>query len=294
MATNNAIDIGVVPGGGFTYTFPSASGTLVAKDTNSNLSANNFLEGYTTTATAAGTTTLTVASTEQQFFTGSTTQTIVLPVASTLVLGQSFLIFNNSIGALTVNSSGGNLVQTIAGNSAAYAIVTCILTSGTSGASWSSSYYSVSIAQGKNLGVANTITLVGTDGTSMTFPSSSTNVVGNTTTQTLTNKRVTRRVVTTTQAAAPAINTDNTDMATITGLAQAITSFTTNLTGTPTMGDFLEIQITDNGTARALTFGASFAASTVALPTTTVISTLLHVLFEWDSGSSKWICVAVA
>lgn len=28
MATQNAIDIGVVPGGGFTYTFPSGTGTL--------------------------------------------------------------------------------------------------------------------------------------------------------------------------------------------------------------------------------------------------------------------------
>ena len=113
-------------------------------------------------------------------------------------------------------------------------------------------------------------------------------------TNTLTNKRITRRVVITTQSATPTINTDNTDVASITGLAQAVTSFTTNLSGTPVAGDFLEIQITDNGTARAITWGTSFVASTVALPTTTVISTLLHVLFEWDSTSSKWICVATA
>lgn len=131
-------------------------------------------------------------------------------------------------------------------------------------------------------------------GTAQTFPTTAQTLVGRTTTDTLTNKRITRRVVTTTQSATPTINTDNTDMATITGLAQAITSMTTNLSGTPVMGDFLEIQITDNGTARAITWGTSFAASTVALPTTTVISTLLHVLFEWDSGSSKWVCVAVA
>lgn len=115
-----------------------------------------------------------------------------------------------------------------------------------------------------------------------------------TSTITFTNKRITRRVVATTQSATPTINTDNTDMSSITALAQAITSMTTNLSGTPVQGDFLEIQITDNGTARAITWGTSFVASTVALPTTTVISTLLHVLFEWDSTSSKWICVAVA
>lgn len=113
-------------------------------------------------------------------------------------------------------------------------------------------------------------------------------------TTTLTNKRITRRFVTTTQAAAPAINTDNTDIASITGLAQAITSMTTNLTGTPVAGDLLQIQITDNGTARAITWGASFAATTVALPTTTVISTLLRVGFQWDTVAAKWQCIAVA
>lgn len=111
-------------------------------------------------------------------------------------------------------------------------------------------------------------------------------------TNTLTNKRRTRRLVTTTQSATPTINTDNTDVSNITGLAQAITSFTTNLSGTPVDGDLLEIRITDNGTARAITWGASFAATTIALPTTTVISTMLRVGFEWDG--SVWRCIATA
>ncbi len=113
-------------------------------------------------------------------------------------------------------------------------------------------------------------------------------------TQTVTNKRRTRRLVTTTQSATPTINTDNGDIFKITGLAQAITSFTTNLSGTPVDGDLMEIRVTDNGTARALTFGASFEATTVALPTTTVISTEIKILFEWNATASKWDCVAVA
>lgn len=119
-------------------------------------------------------------------------------------------------------------------------------------------------------------------------------IVGTTATQTLTNKRNTRRVGTVTQAAAPAINTDNMDVASITGLAQAITSMTTNLTGTPVDGDMLIIRLTDNGTARAITWGASFEASTIALPTTTVLSTLLLVGFAWNTATSKWRCVAAA
>lgn len=113
-------------------------------------------------------------------------------------------------------------------------------------------------------------------------------------TQTFTNKRITSRVVTVTQSATPTINTDNGDIFDITGLAQAITSFTTNLSGTPIAGQRMTIEVTDNGTARALTFGSSFAATTVSLPTTTVISTRLRMQFEWSSVTSKWELIGKA
>jgi hypothetical protein len=114
-------------------------------------------------------------------------------------------------------------------------------------------------------------------------------------TKTMTNKRVSRRAPAVTQSATPTINTDNTDVAHITGLAQAITSMTTNLSGTPVEGDTLRIDITDNGTARSLTWGASFEASgTVALPTTTVVNVRLDVGFVWNTATTKWRCVATA
>jgi hypothetical protein len=94
----------------------------------------NINNGFTTTATSAGTTTLTILSNYWQFFTGSTTQTVVMPVASTLALGMSWSIVNNSSGNVTVQSSGGNTIVTLSSGQAA--IVTCILTSGTSAASW--------------------------------------------------------------------------------------------------------------------------------------------------------------
>ena len=107
-------------------------------DASGNFSADSFIAGYATTATAAGTTTLTVTSVQQQFFTGTTTQTVTLPVASTLVTGFSFIIVNNSTGAVTVNSSGGNAVVVMA--AATRAIITCILASGTDAASWDYTY----------------------------------------------------------------------------------------------------------------------------------------------------------
>lgn len=91
-------------------------------------------QAYTTTATAAGTTTLTASSTLLQFFTGSTTQTVVLPVVTTLTTGQRYEIHNNSSGAITVNSSGSNLVATVAANTTT--VCTCILITGTTAASW--------------------------------------------------------------------------------------------------------------------------------------------------------------
>lgn len=120
-------------------TAPTAS-AWAGWNANSNMSANSFLSGYTTTATGATTTTLTVASTYQQYFTGVTTQTVVLPVTSTLVLGQQFQIINSSNGVVTVQSSGANTVQAMAANTTA--TFTVILTSGTSAASWSVLYIS--------------------------------------------------------------------------------------------------------------------------------------------------------
>ena len=104
------------------------------------------------------------------------------------------------------------------------------------------------------------------------------------------------RIGSTASSATPsiAVGTGGYDIYEITALAAAITSFTTNLTGTPVDGDQLEIIITDNGTARAITWGASFVATTVALPTTTVISTPLRVFFQYSTANSKWNCVGVA
>ena len=108
------------------------------------------------------------------------------------------------------------------------------------------------------------------------------------------NIAASRIVTTVTQSATPAINTDVTDIASITGLAQAITSMTTNLTGTPVAGQLLMVQITDNATPRAITWGAKFASTTIVLPTTTVTSTILRVAFQYNGVSTVWDCIGVA
>lgn len=109
-------------------------------------------------------------------------------------------------------------------------------------------------------------------------------------TNTLTNKRITDRVWTAASDATPDVNSDDYDAVTITALAAAITDV--NVTGTPTNFQKLIFRILDNGTARAIAWGTDFQAMGVALPTTTTISKVLTVGFIYDTVDSKWGCVA--
>jgi hypothetical protein len=109
-------------------------------------------------------------------------------------------------------------------------------------------------------------------------------------TTTLTNKRITKRIVTVTMTATPAINVDNGDVFQITGLNTAITSLTANLTGTPTDGQMMLMEITDNGTSRAITPGASFlgTANNPISALATTISKCEMLLWKYSAALTKW------
>jgi hypothetical protein len=97
--------------------------------------ANANLQTWQSTASA--TQTLTNTSPYYEYYTGTTT-TVTLPDVTTLQQGWSFHMANNGSGNVTVNSSGGNLVATILPQMTAH--VTCILTTGTTAASWDAGY----------------------------------------------------------------------------------------------------------------------------------------------------------
>lgn len=117
-------------------------------------------------------------------------------------------------------------------------------------------------------------------------------LVGLTATQTLTNKRITQRISTEVSSATPTINTDAVDCHSITALATNITSMTTNLSGTPTNFQRLMVRIKDDGNSRSITWGASFEAKGVSLPTITTPNKTLHIGFQYDTVSAKWGCIA--
>ncbi len=117
-------------------------------------------------------------------------------------------------------------------------------------------------------------------------------LLGTTDAQTQTNKRITQRVKNIASSATPNINTDNYDRFSITALATAITSMTSGLSGTPTNFQSIIYRILDNGTGRAITWGAKFEARGTTLPTITTANKLLTVGFIYDTVDDIWGCVA--
>jgi len=120
--------------GGTGVTASTGASSVVLRDTNANITANSITPGWTSTTTAAGTTTLTVASTYYQRFIGSTTQTVVLPSATTVALGQGFIIDNDSSGNLTLQDGSAGALGSIVAGMAAF--IFCENNSTTAG-SWS-------------------------------------------------------------------------------------------------------------------------------------------------------------
>ena len=194
--------------------------------------------GYTSTATGGTTTTLTAASTANQFFTGSTTQTVKLPSTATLTIGQEYYITNQSTGALTIQTSASGAITTIPAGAGAVFTVASV-----GAETWVTEFDGATSVTGSGalvLGTSPTITSAtlttpaigsagftvagSTSGTitvaataiagtnTLTLPAATDTLVGRATTDTLTNKTINL--------------TSNTLVATSAQLAAAITDET--------------------------------------------------------------------
>jgi hypothetical protein len=225
------------------------------------------LYGYTTTATAAGTTVLTNTSSQYQLFTGVTTQTITLPVTSTLTTGWTFHIVNNSTGNLTVNSSGANLVATVPASMTL--MVTCILTSGTTAASWEWGFTDFGSITGTGsvvLGTGPTITGGALNGT-----------VGATTPST--------GAFTTVTASTSVLSNGAGGIGYSTGAGVAVTQLTSRTTPAPTTGNKTSGAITLFSAAGVTASYTTFTVPNTAIAVTDTVSLTIR------GGTNTYIAV---
>jgi hypothetical protein len=121
---------------------------------------NNIKQGYSTTVTAAGTTTLTVNSNRVQFFTGTNTQVLSLPAPQTMTLGMEFLIVNNSTGSIEVRAANSATVITVLPGTVA-SCISIDLTAGNGAAGWNAEFVGFSSVTGTGsavLGISPALT----------------------------------------------------------------------------------------------------------------------------------------
>lgn len=312
---NNVVIGASSPGAG---TFTSISGSSISDSGNLTFTGTgNRITGDFTNATIANRVAFQTSTTDSNTVVG------VLPNGT--ATGSALQVYNNatptnsSLGSWEVSSSAVTLASSIRGSGTYLPLIfnvngsetmrlltTGAVSFGTSGTAYGTSGQVLTSAGAgasptwttPTTGTVTSITAGtglsgGTITTSGTISINTSVTVDVSTAQTLTNKRVTPRVSTTTSSATPTINTDNVDVYGLTAQTVDITSFTTNLSGTPTDGQRLHIYIVGTA-ARAITWGASFEASTVSLPTTTVSTNRLDVGFVWNAATSKWRCVASA
>ncbi len=115
----------------------------------------------------------------------------------------------------------------------------------------------------------------------------------NSATATLTNKRITKRIATLTDAATVTPDIDSYDGGKLLTVSQTTTF--ANPTGTPTAFQQYMLRIKSTS-AQTLAFGTQYRTGTdMALPTTTTGSSKTDYFgFQWNSDDSKWDLVAVA
>jgi hypothetical protein len=110
-------------------------------------------------------------------------------------------------------------------------------------------------------------------------------------TETLTNKRIDPRVTSAASASSITPSIATADVYAYTALAANLTINAP--TGTPVDGDKLIFRLLDNGTARALTWDATYTVIGVTLPTTTTASKTTYVGCIYNANNTRWDVIAV-
>ena len=240
-----------------------------------------------------------------------TTTAAAVPVNTNLVAGElalnttdEKLYFKNAAGTvkllaanLTPVANGGTGAATLAannvilGNGTSAVQVVAPGTSGnvltSNGTTWASTTPTPVTQVYPGAGVAVSTGTAWT--TSLTAPSGT--LVGTTDTQTLTNKRIDPRVSTAASAASITPDVASFDQYCLT--AQAAALAVNAPTGTPVNGTKLLFRFLDNGTARAITWNATYTVIGVTLPTTTVVNKTVYIGCIYNLANTRWDVIAV-
>lgn len=149
---------------------------------------------------------------------------------------------------------------------------------------------SITLAGGEviTFSATNAFSLLTSGATVMTFPSGTDTVVTLTATQTLTNKRITKRVVTAADATSITPNSDNADW-TYQANTQAVGTLTINAdAGTPTNTQPWGLKIKSTN-IQTFSWNALYVGGTTALPTVTSGGGKIdYFTFIYDTVNSKW------
>jgi len=119
--------------GGTGVTSSSGANSVVLRDSNQNIDVNRVNQANTNTTAAAGTTTLTTASSYIQSLVGTGGQIYKLPDATTLTTGVAFLFNNLATGTLTIQDFATATIGTIPSGGAGAVFLT---NNGTVGGTW--------------------------------------------------------------------------------------------------------------------------------------------------------------
>ena len=263
--------------GAYPITLTATASTSVTLPTSGALVA----DGYTTTATAAGTTALAASSTSMQVFTGTTTQTVTLPSTSALTIGRRFTIVNSSTGNLTVQDSTAGTIATQGPNTSATYTVAATLTQ-----TWVHSIAvklntgsTISIPANKSITTgdsfttagAYSITLTATANTSVTLPASGALVADGYTT-------------TATAAGTTALTASSTSMQVFTGTTTQTVKLPS--TATLTLGRRFTIVNKSTGSIAVQTSAAGAIITQIANTTATYVVA--------DTATESWVSVNTA
>lgn len=102
------------------------------------------------------------------------------------------------------------------------------------------------------------------------------------------------RVASMTSSGAPSFDVETTDVVNLTAQATSLNTLSTGLAGTPADAQTLVLRVKDNGTSRALAYGAKFANSdTVAAPTATTVGKTHELCWRYNAAAAKFYLFSV-